>query len=390
MNQDEKVQAWLKSHAFNRNNLRQEATVAGLQLSALQAACLKGQRWVCEWLYDHDADTGDLLARTSCNGDTPMHLACQGGHLSVCRWLLEKGSIQSVSTPDEDGSTPMLAACYDGHLDLCKWLYAHGAAGDVRKSNKLGSTPMLWACRSGHLPVCQWLFDVGAAADITKANKSGVTPMAIACTQGHWRICCWLVLNGAFDCEVSAPLPTTTTMQAAEQHSSPSSSSADAGDPAAADAESRDAARGAVGPRATRDAMLKVVRDQECAVSLVAMVHGYLALHDAFFDGFLPGTLSSRRDKPPLPPSSSPESGCVLWMLSCQGREFSRLIKTRIGAFLGLELRAVKRLRALQRARDVLRALRSDDGDYDDESGGGGGGDDGTRGREVVLVDSEI
>ena len=48
----------------------------------------------------------------------------------------------------------------------------------------------------------------------------------------------------------------------------------------------------------------------------------------------------------------------------------------------------------LRRARDVLRALRSDDGDYDDESGGGGGGgddsDDDTRGREVVLVDSEI
>ena len=111
-----------------------------------------------------------------------------------------------------------------------------------------------------------------------------------------------------------------------------------------------------------RDAMLEVIPDQECAVSLVAMAHGYLVLHDAFFNGFLPGTLSSRRDKP-FPPSS--ESSGVLWMLSCQGRAFSRLIKMRIGAFLGLELRASKRLRALQRARDVLHALRSDNDDDD-------------------------
>ena len=45
------------------------------------------------------------------NGITPMWIACQEGHLSVCKWLFEVGAAEDITKANNDGFTPMYAAC---------------------------------------------------------------------------------------------------------------------------------------------------------------------------------------------------------------------------------------------------------------------------------------
>ena len=67
----------------------------------------------------------------------------------------------------------MYLACQEGHLSVCKWLYQAGADADITKATRwdAGWTPMLVACQKGHLEVCNWLVEMGAAADVTKATE---------------------------------------------------------------------------------------------------------------------------------------------------------------------------------------------------------------------------
>ena len=90
----------------------------------------------------------------------------------------------------------MFVACQEGHLKVCKWLCEVGAGADIRKASNSGSTPMYIACQQGHLKVCKWLYEVGAAGDITKTKNGGYTPMWSACCKGYLGVCKWLYKAG--------------------------------------------------------------------------------------------------------------------------------------------------------------------------------------------------
>ena len=49
----------------------------------------------------------------------------------------------------------MYLACQEGHLSVCKWLYQAGAAADITKATRwdAGWTPMLVACQKGSVQV---------------------------------------------------------------------------------------------------------------------------------------------------------------------------------------------------------------------------------------------
>ena len=138
----------------------------------------------------------DAIAKADNFGATPMFVACQQGHLKVCKWLCEVGAGADIRKASNSGSTPMYIACQQGHLKVCKWLYEVGAAADIRKANNYGYTPMHIACQWRHLPVCKWLYEVGAAGDITKTKNGGYTPMWSACCKGYLGVCKWLYKAG--------------------------------------------------------------------------------------------------------------------------------------------------------------------------------------------------
>ena len=182
----------------------------------------------------------------------PVYVACQNGHLSVCKFEVARPRISQ-------GEEQWLHSHVVGHLSVCKWLFEvarprtsprrttpaappcrspairatcrcaavrggrgrghhrveqrrrHSHAGCLREGLAVGVQVAVRGGRgrrhqvpSPHLrtpparrqpSVCKWLFEVGAA-DITKATNS-VTPMLAACEKGHLPVCKWLFEVGA-------------------------------------------------------------------------------------------------------------------------------------------------------------------------------------------------
>ena len=84
----------------------------------------------------------------------------------MCKWLFEVGAVEDITKADTNGETPMWIACYGGHLSVCTWLFEVGAAADIIKADDEGLTPMLIACAHDNMSVCQWLILKGALAII--------------------------------------------------------------------------------------------------------------------------------------------------------------------------------------------------------------------------------
>ena len=65
-------------------------------------------------------------------GRSPVHVACQEGHLHVARWLSGVGiAADDVRTQDVFGRTALYIAALKGHLDVAAWLLLLGAAPDA-------------------------------------------------------------------------------------------------------------------------------------------------------------------------------------------------------------------------------------------------------------------
>lgn len=62
------------------------------------------------------------------DGQTPLHLACLLGNLSICKLLVEAGASQSIK--NKDGWFPIHIASYLGHIDIVMFLL------DERNFNK--------------------------------------------------------------------------------------------------------------------------------------------------------------------------------------------------------------------------------------------------------------
>lgn len=58
-------------------------------------------------------------------GTTPLHMACQRGHLSVARYLLAQGA--NAENVNAKSRTPLISACTRRHPELVRWLLRSGA-----------------------------------------------------------------------------------------------------------------------------------------------------------------------------------------------------------------------------------------------------------------------
>lgn len=112
------------------------------------------------YLYNHHlakrsssqaAATTDIVdLETDNNHDTPLTLACVGGHASAVELLIKRGA--DVEHRDKKGFTPLILAATGGHTEVCKILLEHGCKVDAQ-SERTKDTALSLACSGGRKEV---------------------------------------------------------------------------------------------------------------------------------------------------------------------------------------------------------------------------------------------
>ena len=78
---------------------------------------------MAEFLLERGAPIG---ASTVNKGSTPLHIACQGGHIQLVQLLLSRGAVAAANDAQQWNSLHF--ACLNGHLELVEMLLEHGVA----------------------------------------------------------------------------------------------------------------------------------------------------------------------------------------------------------------------------------------------------------------------
>jgi len=123
---------------------------------------------------------------------TPLHHACDNGHLEVVMALIEVGANVNVNGGSYK-NTPLHFACDNGHLEVAMALIEKGADIDAR--DDIQNTPLHLACWNSHLKVAMALIDKGAAIDARNADKK--TPLHLAFRNNDIEFIMALVEKGA-------------------------------------------------------------------------------------------------------------------------------------------------------------------------------------------------
>ncbi|CAN0150442.1 unnamed protein product [Scytosiphon promiscuus] len=133
------------------------------------------------------------------DGSTPLFWAVAGvetrrfgtgGHVNVCRWLLDRGADPGTTT--HEGNTLAMWAAWAGGLEATRWAVEEaGAADSLGACNANGCTVAHWASSGGDEAVCRYLRSKGV--DFTQTNKGGNDPLNHAVAYGRRDIARWLL-----------------------------------------------------------------------------------------------------------------------------------------------------------------------------------------------------
>ncbi|XP_076462850.1 uncharacterized protein LOC143295161 [Babylonia areolata] len=136
---------------------------------------------------------------------SPLHLACQGGHLDIVKQLVKRGANVDVKTSLNDLSvTPLMFAAGAGHLDIVRCLVQAGAVVEFR--DRVGRTALMHAAMNGSTHVMSYLLHLGAWPN--RKDTSGNTPLHYAAAYG-WYFAVKLLLESGADPAVSNDWTTT-------------------------------------------------------------------------------------------------------------------------------------------------------------------------------------
>ena len=128
------------------------------------------------------------------DGKAAIHIAALSGHLPIVRYLIERQHVNKESL-DSDKWTPLHYACWKGHLPIVSYLIEKQHA-NKEAVDKDGYTPLHWACEKGHIQNVEYLIEQ-QKVNINAQNKSGQTPLMIASYYGHTDIVKYLLACGA-------------------------------------------------------------------------------------------------------------------------------------------------------------------------------------------------
>ncbi|XP_071142145.1 uncharacterized protein [Mytilus edulis] len=141
--------------------------------TALMLAASGGHLEICRLLIDR----GCKIDITTVHGETALMMAASG-HLEICRLLIDRGC--KINITDRYGQTALMEAAMLGHLEICRLLIDRGCKIDITDSD--GETALHWAARYGYLQTTQCLVEQGGASPLIKSHQ-GNTPYDVAATR---------------------------------------------------------------------------------------------------------------------------------------------------------------------------------------------------------------
>ena len=117
----------------------------------------------------------DLAAQ----GEVPLFIASERGHVAAAKMLLDHGS--DVDRTSEYGVTPVAVACRHGHIEVATLLLDRGANIDPEDFEI--ETPLYFACWNGQTDAARFCLDRGAYVD--RISRNNIAPLSIASLMGH-------------------------------------------------------------------------------------------------------------------------------------------------------------------------------------------------------------
>ena len=107
------------------------------------------------------------------NQMTPLLFACGQGHCEVAKYLIEQGA--DITDTDQIGSTCVHLAVEGNHLDVLKFLLSgvENISACVNKKNRMGFTPVHLAASCGNVEIMKALLEC-PTVDVSITNNSGV------------------------------------------------------------------------------------------------------------------------------------------------------------------------------------------------------------------------
>lgn len=123
---------------------------------------------------------------------TPLHHACQHGHLDVVTYfILEQECDASIT--DSNYLTPLHYAARKGHLNIVKYLGSQQTCNTEAKDDQ-EQTALHYSCRFGHINIVGFLISE-LKCDIEAKDRERRTPLHLACKFRHCNIVKYLLLE---------------------------------------------------------------------------------------------------------------------------------------------------------------------------------------------------
>ncbi|XP_048244207.1 serine/threonine-protein phosphatase 6 regulatory ankyrin repeat subunit B-like isoform X2 [Haliotis rufescens] len=169
-------------HVLSPSNINSRCTHG---YTPVMVAAVSGHQSVFDLLVSNQAD----LTLVDTDGDSLLHLACEGGNTAIVQHVLSPSNINSRGTY---GLTPVMVAAFNGHQSVFDLLVSNQA--DLTLVDKDGKSLLHIACRGGNTAIVQHVL---SPSNINSRGTHGYTPVMVAAVHGHQSVFDLLVSNQA-------------------------------------------------------------------------------------------------------------------------------------------------------------------------------------------------
>ena len=132
--------------------------------------------------------------------ETPLHLACERGHLDILKYLVDEQSVDPDCVSSA-GLTPLHMACFTGQLKVMKFLIVEKGCEHTRRfQNDIAIVTNLlhMASAGGHVDVARYLIEKQNYDPMGNTGDRR-TPLSLACKGGHLEMVKYLVNEQLID-----------------------------------------------------------------------------------------------------------------------------------------------------------------------------------------------